>query len=516
MAIASPPIAVKRRVVLCILDGFGHREAGPDNAISLAKTPTFDRLYASCPHALLATSGEAVGLPVGQMGNSEVGHMNIGAGRIATQDLPRIDLAIAKGDLAANPHLQDLLAKIKAAGGRLHLLGLLSPGGVHSHQDHIVALARIASDAGIETCIHAFLDGRDTPPKSAKDYLAQVETALSDVPLAHIATIGGRYFAMDRDKNWERVSRAYDVMVKGTGESLANAQAVVAQAYKQDQTDEFISPVRIHDYAGMRDGDGLLMANFRADRARQIMTALVDPDFAGFDRGVRPVFSAIGGMVEYSTALNAHVQALFPAIDFADTLGEVVSRAGLRQLRLAETEKFAHVTYFLNGGAEAVFEGEDRILIQSPKVATYDLQPEMSADEVTNKLTSAIDAGTYELIVVNYANGDMVGHTGDLPAAIKAVEVLDHSLGRVLASVERAGAALVITADHGNAEMMRDPQTGAPHTAHTVFDVPVILAGAGHNRHLVNGRLADVAPTVLELMGLQVPRAMTGHSLIRP
>jgi len=524
-------------VILCILDGFGHRAAGPDNAITLAHTPTLDRLAATCPQALLATSGEAVGLPDGQMGNSEVGHMNIGAGRIATQDLPRIDMAIAKGEFARNPKLTAFLDKVRAGSGRLHIPGLLSraevhcgvlrgsgrlhipgllsPGGVHSHQDHIVALARAASDAGCDALVHAFLDGRDTPPQSADAYLAEFEAALASIPRARIATIGGRYYAMDRDQRWERVKAAYDVMVHGAGARVSSARDAVAQAYATGKTDEFVLPVGIGAYDGMRAGDGLIMANFRADRARQILTALVDPAFSGFDVGGRVAFSAQMGMVEYSTALSAFIPALFPAVEFSDTLGEVVSRAGLAQLRLAETEKFAHVTYFLNGGAEAVFPGEDRILVQSPKVATYDLKPDMSAGEVTNRLVEAINADRYDLIVVNYANGDMVGHTGDLPAAISAVETLDQSLGRVLSALTPRGGAMLITADHGNAEMMRDPATGAPHTAHTVFDVPVILAGAvPAGATLRNGRLADVAPTVLDLMGLVRPMAMTGRSLL--
>ncbi len=509
--------SVPKPVVLCILDGFGHAGPGPDNAITLARTPVLDAIAARFPHALLATSGEAVGLPPGQMGNSEVGHMNIGAGRIATQDLPRVDLAIAKGELATNPRFVELIAKVKAGSGRLHLLGLLSPGGVHSHQDHMVALARLAAQAGLQVLIHAFLDGRDTPPSSADGYLAEVEKALSDLPQVSVATIGGRYFAMDRDQRWDRVSLGFNAMVRPTGAKAKSARQGLADAYAAGQSDEFVMPRAIGEYAGMRDGDGLLMTNFRADRARQIMTALVDPDFNGFDVSPRIRFSAQAGMVEYSSALNAWLPALFDAIDYADTLGEVVSRAGLLQLRLAETEKFAHVTYFLNGGAEAVFKGEERQLVQSPKVATYDLQPEMSAREVTDHLVSAIMADRFDLIVVNYANGDMVGHTGDLAAAIKAVEALDESLGRVLAALESRSGVALITADHGNAEMMRDPETHEPHTAHTTFDVPVFLAGSlPRSYDLVNGRLADVAPTVLELMGLVKPAAMTGKSLLRP
>ena len=517
MTIVPTSSAKPRPVILCILDGFGHRADGPDNAIAQAKTPTFDQLYKHYPHALLATSGEAVGLPPGQMGNSEVGHMNIGAGRIATQDLPRIDLAIARDELATLPGFVELVAKVKAGSGRLHILGLLSPGGVHSHQDHIVALARAAAAGGVDVLIHGFLDGRDTPPLSADQYLTDVQAALADLPQVRIASIGGRYFAMDRDQRWDRVQLGYDAMVRPKGPGAIDARTGLAGANAAGQTDEFVIPMAIGDYQGMVDGDGILMANFRADRARQILTAFADPVFAGFDVSPRPHFSAIVGMVEYSTALNAFMPALFKAEEYGDTLGEVVSRAGLAQLRLAETEKFAHVTYFLNGGAEAVFAGEERLLVQSPKVATYDLQPEMSAREVTDKLIGAIEADRFDLIVVNYANGDMVGHTGDLAAAISAVEALDQSLARVLIALEKRQGVMLITADHGNAEMMRDPQTGAPHTAHTTFDVPVILAGRGADHyHLANGRLADVAPTILELMGLARPAAMTGQSLLRP
>jgi 2,3-bisphosphoglycerate-independent phosphoglycerate mutase len=441
--------------------------------------------------------------------------MNIGAGRIATQDLPRIDLAIAKGELATNPKLLDLITKIKAKGGQLHIIGLLSDGGVHSHQDHIVALAQIGARAGLGIMVHALLDGRDTPPESAAGYLAAFQAATADHPQVSLATIGGRYFAMDRDKRWDRVAKGYEAIVHGRGAHGANAHEALDAAYAKGETDEFVTPAILGAYAGMQDGDGVLFANFRADRARQFLTALCDPGFDGFDVGRKPDFAGVAGMVEYSTALNAYLPALFQAIDFHDTLGEVVSRAGCRQLRLAETEKFAHVTYFLNGGAEAVFDGEERLMIQSPKVATYDLAPEMSAREVTDQLVTAITSDRFDLIVVNYANGDMVGHTGDLAAAIRAVEALDTSLARVIEALEASGGAMLITADHGNAEMMRDPVTGAPHTAHTTFDVPVILVGAHNSNQLLsNGKLSDVAPTILALMGLEAPAAMTGTSLL--
>ncbi|PKU25368.1 2,3-bisphosphoglycerate-independent phosphoglycerate mutase [Telmatospirillum siberiense] len=503
-----------RPVVLCILDGWGYRAERADNAIALANTPVWDGLLAHAPHAFLETSGLAVGLPDGQMGNSEVGHMNLGAGRVVMQDLPRIDLAVADGSLAKNPALTKAVAALKASGGTAHLLGLLSPGGVHSHQGHMAALAKAVSAAGVPVMVHAFLDGRDTPPSSAKGF---VETFLADVA-GHdvtVATLSGRYYAMDRDKRWDRVTLAYQAMVEAKGVKAADPVAAVATSYQAGKTDEFVIPTVVGDYAGMKDGDGLIMANFRADRAREILSSLVDPAFDGFPRAHLPKFAARLGMTEYSTDLNRFFEVLFPAESLTRILGEVVADAGLTQLRIAETEKYAHVTFFFNGGREAVFKGEERILVPSPKVATYDLQPEMSAPEVTDKLVEAIDGGKFDVIVVNYANGDMVGHTGVLEAAIKAVETVDRCLGRLVEAVDRAGGSLLITADHGNAELMRDPVTGEPYTAHTIGKVPVILvdAPAGVSA-LHDGRLADVAPTLLALLGLPQPPEMTGKSLL--
>ncbi|WP_417514588.1 2,3-bisphosphoglycerate-independent phosphoglycerate mutase [Minwuia sp.] len=504
----TPEIKKLKPVVLCILDGWGHRESRESNAIRLATAPNWTRLSQTCPQTLIETSGLAVGLPDGQMGNSEVGHMNIGAGRVVMQDLPRIDDAIKSGELARLPGL-DALAD---ATGRVHLMGLLSPGGVHAHQDHMVALARALTERNVEVLIHAMLDGRDTPPESAAEFLSAFEHDLPEG--ARVATIMGRYWAMDRDKRWDRVQLAYDAMVDADVADFEDAQAALADAYASDETDEFVRPRRIAGYDGMRDGDGLLMANFRADRAREILTALLDPHFDGFDRTRVPRFAQALGMVEYSDALNDFLGALFPAEKLADTLGDVVAAAGLRQLRIAETEKYAHVTFFLNGGQETQFEGEERILIPSPDVATYDLQPEMSAGEVTDRLVETIKAGQTDLIVVNFANPDMVGHTGVLEAAIRAVETIDTCLGRLAAAVEAAGGAMLVTADHGNLEQMLDPETGQPHTAHTTNPVPLTLVGDVGDISLVPGRLADIAPTVLALMGLPQPAAMTGRVLL--
>ncbi|MEX2649882.1 MAG: 2,3-bisphosphoglycerate-independent phosphoglycerate mutase, partial [Alphaproteobacteria bacterium] len=501
-----------RPVVLCVLDGWGEADVPGPNAIRDARTPTWDRLMATCPHGLLDASEHHVGLPAGQMGNSEVGHMNLGAGRVVFQDLPRIDRAIADGSLARHPVLVDLAARLRASGGACHLMGLLSPGGVHSHQDHMAALARILAEAGVPVRVQALLDGRDTPPRSAQGYLAAFERAVAGHDVS-IATVIGRYYAMDRDKRWERTERAFRALVERDGEHAPSAAEAVAMAYARGESDEFVAPTIIGGFAGMKDGDGLVMANFRADRVRQLLAALLDPGFAGFTR--RPVgFAAAAGMVAYASALSRFLVTLFPSIELGHTFGEVVAEAGLRQLRIAETEKYAHVTFFFGGGREEPYPGEDRILVPSPKVATYDLAPAMSAPEVTDRLVAAIDAGTYDVIVVNYANADMVGHTGDHRAAVAAIEAVDACLGRLAEAVERAGGALLITADHGNAEQMFDAATGQPHTAHTSNRVPVILQGAPATARLRDGRLADVAPTLLALLGLPKPAEMTGQTLM--
>lgn len=510
------PPARPRPVLLAILDGWGYRAESKANAIALAKLPNYRRMMAEGPSCFLKTSGPAVGLPEGQMGNSEVGHMNIGGGRVLVQDLDRIGQAIESGKLAKNEILQWVIEKTRLREGALHLLGLLSPGGVHSHQDHIVALARIASAAGLKVWIHGFLDGRDVPPKSALTFIKDVRAAIAGLPNVGFATIGGRFYAMDRDKRWERVQPAYDAMVDAEAARFKTPEEAVAAAYAKDVSDEFVEPAVIDPYCGMHDGDGVIMANFRSDRAREIMTALLDPAFDGFKRTGIVKFGAAAGMSEYSKALAALMPSLFPPQNVPNALGEVLSKAGLNQLRIAETEKYAHVTFFFNGGRELVFEGEERILIPSPKVRTYDLRPEMSAFEVTDRLVEAIGSGTFDVIVVNYANADQVGHTGDLGAAIRAVEAVDLCLGRVRSAIEAAGGVMLVTADHGNAELMVDPITGAPHTAHTTTDVPLILVNArtlGAAVTLHDGKLADLAPTILTMIGLPIPAEMTGRPL---
>jgi 2,3-bisphosphoglycerate-independent phosphoglycerate mutase len=512
------PVSARRPVVLVVLDGWGHRD-GPaaDDAIRAAHTPAMDALARVAPPALLQASELHVGLPPGQMGNSEVGHTNLGAGRVVMQDLPRIDQAVADGTLAREPALAAFLARTREAGGRVHLMGLLSPGGVHSHQDHIVALAQAATAQGAEVVVHAFLDGRDTPPRSAAGFLAAFAAALPGA--ARLGSVAGRFYAMDRDQRWDRVALAYDAIVCAEGRPARDWPEALEAAAAAGESDEFVRPTVLAGHDGMRDGDGVLMANFRADRAREILSALLEPDFSGFARPRAVRFAAALGMCEYSAALSARMAAIYPPSGLANVLGEVVSRAGLAQLRIAETEKYAHVTFFFNGGEERCFPGEDRIMVPSPKVATYDLAPEMSAAEVTDRLVAAIDAGRHDFILVNYANTDMVGHTGVFDAARRAVEAVDACLARVVAAVERRGGALLVTADHGNAETMRDPETGEPHTAHTLNPVPALLFEApsparNAPRGLRDGRLADVAPTVLELLGLAPPPEMTGRSLL--
>ncbi|MBN8989172.1 MAG: 2,3-bisphosphoglycerate-independent phosphoglycerate mutase [Rhizobiales bacterium] len=503
----------RRPVMLAILDGWGWREDSADNAVRQAKTPNFDRLWNTGPRAFLRTSGRDVGLPDGQMGNSEVGHLNIGAGRVVMQDLPRISDAIASGEIKSAKALGALVQALKQSGGTCHLLGLVSPGGVHSHQDHVAALAAILTDLGVPAVVHALTDGRDTPPRSGADDLKRLSAALP--PQVPVATVVGRYYAMDRDKRWDRVAKAYNAIVEADGPHFADAQAAMSDAYAHDVTDEFVVPAVIGNYAGIKDGDGVLSFNFRADRVREILGAMLDPSFDGFPRKRSVKFAAAVGMTQYSADLDKLMQTIFPPQAFPNILGEVTAAASRTQLRMAETEKYPHVTYFLNGGREEPFVGEDRIMVPSPKVATYDLQPEMSAAELTAKAVEAIDSGKYDLIVLNYANPDMVGHTGDLKAAIKAVETVDTGLGKISAAIERSGGALLVTADHGNCEMMRDPVTGGPHTAHTTNPVPLLLQGGG-DVTLAEGRLADLAPTLLDLMQLPKPAEMTGMSLLRP
>ena len=502
--------------VLCILDGWGQRDAREANAIALADTPNWDRLIKEWPTNLLDCSGEDVGLPAGQMGNSEVGHMNLGAGRVVWQDLPRIDKAIADGSLAEAATFVAFIQKLKQSGGACHLAGLVSSGGVHSHLRHVAALARLVANEGIRVHVHAFLDGRDTAPKSAQSELSALTQAIGDVPGVEISTICGRYFAMDRDNRWDRVALAYNLMVSGEGAPFADLDSAVQANYEAGFTDEFIRPGRSETYRGMSDGDGILFANFRADRARELLGALIDPTFDGFQRSKTIRFAAALGMVAYSDTLNKLCDAIFPPVYLKNTLGEVVATAKCNQLRMAETEKYAHVTFFFNGRSETPFDGEERVLVPSPKVATYDLQPEMSAPELTDKLVEAIASGRFDLIVVNYANGDMVGHTGDLDAAMAAARAVDDCIGRLEKAVIEANGVMLMTADHGNCEMMIDPETGGPHTAHTLNPVPMILINHPNAKaSLERGRLADVAPTLLDLMKLAQPGDMTGHSLVK-
>jgi 2,3-bisphosphoglycerate-independent phosphoglycerate mutase len=500
--------------MLCILDGFGYREPAADNAISVAKAPTWQKIWNDHPHALLEASGEDVGLPVGQMGNSEVGHMNLGAGRVVYQDLPLIDRAIASGSIESNEPLTAFITKLRASGGVCHLMGLASTGGVHSHQDHMVALAKLLTAAGLTVQVHAFLDGRDVPPQSAVEQIGQLEDSLIDCVGASLATVCGRYYAMDRDKRWERVQKAYNLLVSGEGARVPAAVDAIESSYVDGIYDEFVLPIAMTSYQGMKDGDGILFANFRTDRAREILEALLLPSFKGFNRKKVVLFGAAMGMVEYSEALNQVMTPLFPPKKIDMGLGEYVAHLGLTQLRLAETEKYPHVTFFFNGGREDPYAGEDRIMVPSPRVATYDLQPEMSAKTVTDKAIAAMEGNAYDLIVVNYANPDMVGHTGSLPAAVRAVETIDACLARLVAALEKAGGVALITADHGNCEVMANAETGGSHTAHTLSKVPVVIVGRTSCHRLRDGRLADVAPTLLSLMGVEKPSPMEGSSLI--
>ncbi|VAW05042.1 2,3-bisphosphoglycerate-independent phosphoglycerate mutase [hydrothermal vent metagenome] len=498
-------------VVLCILDGWGLSNTSTANAPVLAHTPVFDHLMATCPHATLITHGPDVGLPEGQMGNSEVGHMNIGAGRIIEMDLCRIDNTIKNGNFPSLPGIERFIQSMKASGGTAHLLGVLSDGGVHSHINHMIATAETLVAKDIPVAIHAFTDGRDVAQVSAKLYLDKLCAALPKG--AFVATLSGRYYAMDRDNRWDRVEMAYQAMARARGFSAATAAQAIIDASADGQMDEFIKPRVLGDYAGMRDGDGILCLNFRADRAREILAALADPDFEAFETGKRPDFAIVSGFTSYSSRHDSYMDCIFPNDIPENTLGHWVAEHGLKQFHLAETEKYPHVTFFLNGGREEPEKGEDRYMAPSPKVATYDLQPEMSAAEVTDHFVTAIEDG-YDLIVANYANPDMVGHTGDLQAVMVACEAVDQGLGRVVTALKKAGGAMIVTADHGNCEVMVHPDTGKPHTAHTLNPVPVILLGGPEGARLKNGRLADLAPTLLQLMGLPQPDEMTGKSLI--
>ncbi|MBF0181661.1 MAG: 2,3-bisphosphoglycerate-independent phosphoglycerate mutase [Magnetococcales bacterium] len=502
-------------MILAILDGWGMRRETSHNAIHAAPTPHFDLWWRHRPHALVETCGEHVGLPDGQMGNSEVGHANLGAGRILYQDFTRIGLEVRENRLRDNPALTRTVAACVTAKGEVHLCGLLSPGGVHSHADHLLAGVRAAHELGTDAIhVHAFLDGRDVPPRSALEYLADFEARLAQLGAGRIASVCGRYWAMDRDQRWDRVARAYDMLTLGTGEQASDAASAVQAAYARGEDDEFVQPTVIPDGQGriatVRDGDAILMMNFRADRMREINRALLDPLFTGFDRRVRPVLSGHLSLTEYDASLPGTVVA-FPPQTLVNTLGETLAKAGLTQLRAAETEKYAHVTYFFNGGQEISFPGEERLLIPSPKVATYDSQPEMSAIPLTDRVVEAIASGRYDLIVVNYANPDMVGHTGNFAAALEAIRVVDLCLGRLAEAADKTGAEMLITADHGNADRMLG-EDGQPHTAHTLSPAPLLHLGNRRIR-LMDGRLCDVAPTLLWLMGLPQPEEMDGRSL---
>ncbi|MGC1428832.1 MAG: 2,3-bisphosphoglycerate-independent phosphoglycerate mutase [Albidovulum sp.] len=498
-------------VVLCILDGWGLRAETKGNAVALAHTPNFDQIMATCPHAQLITHGPDVGLPSGQMGNSEVGHTNIGAGRVVAMDLGQIDLAIEDKSFFSNAPMKAFIQSLKADGGTAHLMGVISDGGVHGHIDHVLAAVAAVTSAGVPVALHAVTDGRDVAPSSAAAFIADLIARLPEG--AQIATVTGRYFAMDRDNRWDRVERAYAAMIGGKGDHQPDAAAAIDAAYARGETDEFIQPTVIGGYKGAKDGDGFFCLNFRADRAREILLAIGEDDFTDFDRGIRPHWAALLGMVDYSKTHDAFMASAYPKRPVINTLGAWVADHGRTQFRLAETEKYPHVTFFLNGGTESPETGEERYMAPSPKVATYDLQPQMSAPEVTDAFIAAIETG-YDLIVVNYANPDMVGHTGVLDAGIAAVEEVDRGLGRVLDALKTANGAMIVTADHGNCEMMIDPDTGGPHTAHTTNPVPVVLIGGPGGASLRNGRLADLAPTLLDLMQMDLPPEMTGRSLI--
>jgi len=502
-----------RPAVLIVLDGFGERAESDANAVRLAKAPRLAAIRASYPRTQIEASGHAAGLPEGQMGNSEVGHMILGAGRIAKMDITRIDDHVADGSFFENPELVAAVDAARAAGGVLHLAGLVSPGGVHSSHEHLYALVKLARQRGVAVRVHAILDGRDTPPRSAGPFLAELETELRGA--GTIALITGRYWAMDRDTRWERVAKAYAAMVDAKAERHASAAAALADAYGKDQGDEFVEPRVVGDYAGMRDGDAMIFFNFRADRAREISRALTATTFTGFERARVPKLSRYCCMTLYAEDLGLPIA--FPKPPLTRIFPEVIAERGLRQLRCAETEKYAHVTYFFNGGEERVFPGEDRVLVPSPReVATYDQKPAMSAAKVAEEVVSRIEGGTYDFILVNFANPDMVGHTGMLGPAIAAIEAVDAGVGRIVDAALRRGAAVLITADHGNCELMVDPVTGQPHTAHTTNPVPFFLVDdtrkTAHLRE--GGMLCDVAPTLLRVMGLPQPPEMTGQSLV--
>ncbi|MDD2580382.1 MAG: 2,3-bisphosphoglycerate-independent phosphoglycerate mutase [Desulfuromonadaceae bacterium] len=506
---------MKKPLLLMILDGWGINPNPAHNAVAMAKTPNLTRYLKDYPHTSIRTSGMAVGLPEGQMGNSEVGHLNLGAGRVVYQELTRVTKSILDGDFFTNPVLLDCIAKVKASGGRLHLSGLLSDGGVHSHNTHLYALLELARREGLkEVFVHCLLDGRDTPPQSGIEYLEQLEAEMARIGVGTIATVMGRYYAMDRDNRWERVEKAYNALVCGEGELRISAKEAIEQSYAAGVHDEFVMPVVVSQGATVRDGDGFIFFNFRSDRAREITRALALDDFTGFERRKRPKLAGYVCLTEYDATFGLPIA--FGATELTNILGGVLADAGLKQLRIAETEKYAHVTFFFNGGVETPFPGEDRALIPSPKeVATYDLKPEMSAVQVTDKLLKLLDQDLYDVIILNFANCDMVGHTGVEAAAIRAVETVDVCAGRIVTKMLEIGGAVLITADHGNAEQMQD-ENGAPFTAHTTNPVWLVLVDDNRKGSKLRegGRLADVAPTMLKMLGIAQPKEMTGESLL--
>ena len=506
-----------RPVCLIVLDGFGYSESSEYNAIHTANTPVWDRLWREFPHTLIKTSGADVGLPADQMGNSEVGHLNLGAGRVVYQEFTRVDRAIRTRSFFNNQTLTDAVDRAKERGKAVHILGLLSPGGVHSHETHIHAMLELAVTRGASNVrIHAFLDGRDTPPKSAEASLRALQDRIDALGAGTLASVCGRYYAMDRDHRWPRIQAAYDLITAGCAPFRAqDGFTALAEAYARGETDEFIQPTTIAPADGaptqIEDGDVVIFMNYRSDRARQITRPFIEPDFDDFERRRIPDLGAFVSLTEYNRAFD--IPIAFPPERLPNVLGQYIADLGLRQLRIAETEKYAHVTFFFNGGRETPFEGEERILIPSPQVATYDLQPQMSAEELTDRLTAAIGSGQYDLIVCNYANPDMVGHTGNLEAAVQAIETIDQCLDRLQQAIHAVGGELLITADHGNAERMRDPVTGQPHTAHTTNRVPLVYVGRDADL-LENGTLADIAPSLLRMMGLAQPPEMTGRPLM--
>ncbi len=510
----------KRTALLLILDGWGYRENTDSNAIAAAHTPTWDALWKECPHTLISTSGMDVGLPEGQMGNSEVGHMNLGAGRVVYQSLTMIDKEIADGGFFHNPVLIDVAQQVTASGKALHLFGLLSPGGIHSHEQHILAMIRLAQQQGVKQIyLHAFLDGRDMPPRSAMPSLQLTDGALRQAGLGRVVSVIGRYFAMDRDKRWDRMQTAYDLITLGEAPwQAASVEEALNNAYARGEDDEFVQATRVaapgDKPVTLNNGDCVVFMNFRADRARQLTNAFVNPAFDGFVRKAKPALQSFVTLTEYSSDLNAFVQVAYGPQTLNNGLGEYLASKQRTQLRIAETEKYAHVTFFFSGGREEAFPGEDRILIPSPSVATYDLKPEMSAFEVTDKLEQAIRSGQYDAIICNYANGDMVGHTGNFDAAVKAVEALDQCLTRLVKAIRDVDGQCLITADHGNVEQMMDPSTGQALTSHTSGPVPLVYVGSGNWHFTAQGSLSDIAPTLLTLMGMDVPAEMTGHVLM--